>query len=106
MRALKESTENNTEDNVIEITEYSYDVYYAFLKYRLYWYWKWKSYGFINFGDSLQREQCLKRECSNVERIQFIKNGITIENVCAFYYDSIEYQIRWIREYLYRVRKE
>jgi hypothetical protein len=35
MRTLKEPTENNTEDNVIDITEYSYDVYYAFLKYRL-----------------------------------------------------------------------
>jgi len=36
MKALKGSTENNTEDNVIEITECSYDVYYAFLKYRLF----------------------------------------------------------------------
>jgi hypothetical protein len=40
------------------------------------------------------------------ELIQFIKNVITIENVNAFYCDSIEYQIRWVREYLYRVLKE
>jgi RCC1 and BTB domain-containing protein len=32
-RAIKESTENKSKDNVIEITEYPYDVFYAFLKY-------------------------------------------------------------------------
>jgi RCC1 and BTB domain-containing protein len=32
-RAMRESTENKKRENEMEITEYSYDVYYAFLKY-------------------------------------------------------------------------
>jgi RCC1 and BTB domain-containing protein len=32
-KAIRETTENKSKDNVIEITEYSYEVYYAFLKY-------------------------------------------------------------------------
>jgi len=89
MIALKESTENNTEDNVIEITEYSYDVYYAFLKYI------YTDFIDIKTEKALDllvlannhNEECLKKDC-----IQFIKSGLTVENVCYFYCDSIKYK--------------
>jgi RCC1 and BTB domain-containing protein len=90
-RPSEESTENETIDkviDVIEITKYSYDVYYAFLKYI-----------YTDFIDiktekamdllvlaNNHNEECLKKDC-----IQFIKNTLTVENVCYFYCDSIKY---------------
>jgi RCC1 and BTB domain-containing protein len=90
-RPSEESTENETIDkviDVIEITKYSYDVYYAFLKYI-----------YTDFIDiktekamdllvlaNNHNEECLKKDC-----IQFIKNTLTVENVCYLYCDSIKY---------------
>ncbi len=85
-RAIRESTENRRNNNEIEINEYSYDVYYAFLKYL--------------YTDSVvietekvidllilandYKEEELEQKCLDI-----ITKSITLENVCSLYCFSI-----------------
>jgi RCC1 and BTB domain-containing protein len=79
---MRESTENKTIEKVITITEYSYDVYYAFLKY-LYTdsvdIEAEKATGLLVLANDYKEED-LKLKCVNI-----IKSNITIENVCLLY---------------------
>jgi RCC1 and BTB domain-containing protein len=90
LRAMRESTENKTEDNVIEIAEYSYDVYYAFLKY-LYTdcidIKTEKAMDLLVLANNYKEEE-LKHKCVNI-----IESNITLENVCALYCASIKYNL-------------
>ncbi len=90
-RAIRESTDNRKIKNEILVTEYSYDVYYAFLKYL--------------YTDSVDienekamdlfvlannyKEEDLKHKC-----IDIIKNCITLENVCSLFCGSIKYDLK------------
>jgi RCC1 and BTB domain-containing protein len=98
MRAIRESTENKMKDNVIDITEYSYEVFYAFLKYL--------------YIDSIDikpekamdllvlandyREEELKLKC-----VDIIKNNITIENICSLYCSSIKYNLPELEDFCF-----
>jgi RCC1 and BTB domain-containing protein len=87
-KASNESIENKV-IKVIEITEYSYDVYYAFLKYI---YTDCidikteKAMDLLVLANN-HNEECLKKDC-----IEFIKNALTVKNVCYLYCDSIKYK--------------
>jgi hypothetical protein len=89
-RAMRESTENKTKDNAIEITEYSYDVYYSFLKY-LYTdcvdIESEKAMDLLVLANDYKEEE-LKPKC-----VDIIKKGITIKNVCSLYCSSIKYNL-------------
>jgi RCC1 and BTB domain-containing protein len=81
---LKES------ESEVEIKEYSYDVYYAFLKYLYTDCVDIESEKVINLLVLANdyEEKDLKRKC-----IEIIKNNITIENVCSLYCCSIKYDL-------------
>jgi RCC1 and BTB domain-containing protein len=85
-RAMRESTENRRNDNEIEIKEYSYDVYYAFLKY-LYTdsvvIETEKVMDLLVLANNYKEEE-LKQKCLDI-----ITKSITIENVCSRYCYSI-----------------
>jgi RCC1 and BTB domain-containing protein len=87
---MRESSEIKTRDNVIEITEYSYDVYYAFLKY-LYTdcieIKPEKAMDLLVLANNYKEEE-LKLKC-----VDIIKTNITIENVCPLYCASIKYNL-------------
>jgi RCC1 and BTB domain-containing protein len=81
-RSIQESTENSLSENFIEIKGYSYDVYFAFLKYI-----------YTDIVDiepkkvvellilaNEYNEEGLKQRCFHI-----IKNGMTVENVCTLY---------------------
>ncbi len=76
----------DSDENEIEITEYSYDVYYAFLKYI---YTDCididseKAMDLLILANDYKEEE-LKEKCLDV-----IKNNITIENVCSLCSSSI-----------------
>jgi RCC1 and BTB domain-containing protein len=92
-RAIREST-----DNVIVITEYSYDVYYAFLKYL---YTDCidieieKAMDLLVLGNDYKEEE-LKLKC-----VDIIKNDITIENVCTFYCASIKHNLSELEDFCF-----
>jgi len=89
-RAMRESSEIKTRDNVIEITEYSYDVYYAFLKYLYTDCIEIKSEKAI---DLLVLANNYKEEELKLKCVDIIKTNITIENVCPLYCASIKYNL-------------
>jgi RCC1 and BTB domain-containing protein len=86
-RAMKEATESIIIANEIEIKEYSYDVYYAFLKYiytdcvEL---TPEKAIDLLVLANDYKEEE-LKLKC-----VEIIENNITIENVCFLYSASIK----------------
>ncbi len=97
-RAMKESTENKRRDNIIEITEYSYDVYYAFLKYLYTDFIDIKSVkamDLLNLANNYREEE-LKLKC-----VDIIKNDITLENVCSLYCSSIKYNLAEFEDYFF-----
>jgi RCC1 and BTB domain-containing protein len=99
-RAIREITEGRKIENEIEIKEYSYDVYYAFLKY-LYT-------DCIDIEDEKAmdlliltedyKEEDLKQKC-----LEVIKNSITIENVCSFYCFSIRENINDLKDFCFEI---
>jgi RCC1 and BTB domain-containing protein len=84
---MKEATESIIIANEIEIKEYSYDVYYAFLKYiytdcvEL---TPEKAIDLLILANDYKEEE-LKLKC-----VEIIENNITIENVCFLYSASIK----------------
>ncbi len=89
-RAITESAENKGNDGEIRITEYSYDIYYAFLKYI---YTDSIDIGSEKAMDLLvlandYKEEKLKEKC-----VDIIKSDITIENVCSFYCVSVKFNL-------------
>jgi RCC1 and BTB domain-containing protein len=97
-RAMRESTENKTRDNVIEITEYSYDVYYAFLKY-LYTdcidIKPEKAMDLLVLANDYKEEE-LKLKC-----VHIIKNNITLENICSLYCSSVKYNLSEFEDFCF-----
>jgi RCC1 and BTB domain-containing protein len=79
--------ENQT--NEVEMTDYSYEVYYAFLKYIYTDKIDVKPEEAIELLDIANSylEKDLKRKC-----ISIINTGITIENVCSLYSLAIKYE--------------
>jgi RCC1 and BTB domain-containing protein len=87
-------TETNSAeiDGEFEVNNYSYDVYYAFLKY---WYIYTDSID-IETEKALDllilannyKEEDLKQKC-----LDAIKNNITLDNVCGFYSNSFREKI-------------
>jgi RCC1 and BTB domain-containing protein len=96
---MRESTENKKRENEMEITEYSYDVYYAFLKYIY--------TGIIDIKSEKAmdllilandyKEEDLKQRC-----VDIIKNSITIENVCSLYCLSYRENLNELEEHCFR----
>ncbi len=94
-RAMRESTENKKRDNEIEITEYSYGVYYSFLKYI------YTDYIDIEIESALDllvlaidyKEEELKFKC-----VDIIKHNITIENVCSLYCLSYRNNLKELKD--------
>ncbi len=97
-RAIRESTENKSKENVIEITEYSYDAYHALLKYL------YTDYIDINAEKAIDllvlandyKEEELKLKC-----VDIIKNNITLENICYLYCSSIEYNLSDLEDFCF-----
>jgi RCC1 and BTB domain-containing protein len=89
-------SENKT--NEIEITDYSYDVYYAFLKYVYTDSVDIKPEEAIELLDLANSylEEDLKHKC-----IEIIKNGITINNVCSLYSLAIKYESKELEDYCF-----
>jgi RCC1 and BTB domain-containing protein len=97
-RAMRESIENKRRDNIIEITEYSYDVYYSFLKYLYTDFIDIKSVKameLLNLANNYREEE-LKLKC-----VDIIKNDITLENVCSLYCSSIKYNLTEFEDYCF-----
>jgi RCC1 and BTB domain-containing protein len=96
--AMRKSTENKTGDNVIKITEYSYDVYYAFLKY-LYTdcidIKPEKVVDLLVLADNYKEEE-LKLKC-----VDIIKANITLENVCPLYCALIKYNLSEFEDFCF-----
>jgi len=82
--------------NVIEISQYSYSVYYSFLKYLYTSIVDIEFEEVINLFDLANSyfEDELKNEC-----IIIIKNGITIENVCHLYSSAVKYNSQELEYY-------
>jgi RCC1 and BTB domain-containing protein len=85
---MRESTENETRNNVIEIIEYSYDVYYAFLKYLYTDSIDIKPEKAMDLLVLANGYKELKLKC-----VEIIKNNITLENICSFYCSSVKYNL-------------
>jgi hypothetical protein len=86
-KTIRESTENKTRDIVIEITEYSYDVYYAFLTHLYTDCIDIRAEKVINLSIlANDYKEELKVKCFDI-----IKNNITLENICSLYCSSIKY---------------
>jgi RCC1 and BTB domain-containing protein len=79
---MRESTENKTRENFIEITEYSYDVYYAFLKYL---YTDCIEIKTEKAMDLLVLANDYKEKELKLKCVDIIKTNITLENVCSLY---------------------
>jgi RCC1 and BTB domain-containing protein len=97
-KAMREPTENRKIENEIEIKEYSYDVYYAFLKYL---YTECIDIETEKAMDLLilandYKEEDLKQKCFDI-----IKNSITIENVCSLYCFLIQKSLRELEDYCF-----
>jgi RCC1 and BTB domain-containing protein len=87
---VRDQTENKTEDNVIEITDYSYDVYYAFLKYL---YTDCIDIKAEKAMDLLVLANNYKEEELKLKCVDIIESNISLENVCALYCASIKYNL-------------
>jgi RCC1 and BTB domain-containing protein len=97
-RAMRESTEDRKIQNEIEIKEYSYDVYYAFLKY-IYTdcidIENEKAIDLLILANDYKQKD-LKKKCFNI-----IKINITIENVCYLYCISISKNLKELEDYCF-----
>jgi RCC1 and BTB domain-containing protein len=93
---MRESTENKTIEKVIKITEYYYDVYYAFLKY-LYTdsvdIQAEKAMDLLVLANNYKEED-LKHKCVNI-----IKSNIAIENVCLLCCAPIKYNLSEFKDF-------
>jgi RCC1 and BTB domain-containing protein len=89
-RAMRESTENKRNTGEIEITEYSYDVFYAFLRYL---YTDCIEIEAEKAMDLFVLANDYKEEKLKLKCIDIIKTNITIENICSFYCASIKYNL-------------
>ncbi len=95
---MRESTENKTGINVIEITEYSYDIYYTFLKYLYNDCIDIKPKKAVNLlvlADNYKEEE-LKLKC-----VDIIKADIILENMCPLYCALIEYNLLEIEDFYF-----
>jgi RCC1 and BTB domain-containing protein len=85
-------------DNVIDITEYSYEVYYAFLKY-LYVdsidIKPEKAMDLLVLANDYKEEE-LKLKC-----VDIIKNNITLENICSLYCSSVKYNLSELENFCF-----
>ncbi len=84
--------------NVIEITEYSYDIYYAFLKYLYNDCIDIKPKKAVNLlvlADNYKEEE-LKLKC-----VDIIKADIILENMCPLYCALIEYNLLEIEDFYF-----
>jgi RCC1 and BTB domain-containing protein len=97
-RDIRESTEIKTKDNVINITEYSYDVYYAFLKYI---YTEYIDIVTEKAMDLLILANDYKEEELKLKCVDIIKNNITLENICSLYCSSIKYNLPELEEFCF-----
>jgi RCC1 and BTB domain-containing protein len=97
-RAIRESTENKTRNSVIEITEYSYDVYYAFLKYL---YTDSIKIKVEKAMDLLVLANDYKEEELKLKCVDIIKNNITLENICSLYCSSVKYNLSELEEFCF-----
>jgi RCC1 and BTB domain-containing protein len=97
-RAIRESTENKSKENVIEITEYSYDAYYAFLKYL---YTDSIDINAEKTIDLLVLANDYKEEELKLKCVHIIKNNITLENICSLYCSSIEYNLSDLEDFCF-----
>jgi RCC1 and BTB domain-containing protein len=92
LRAIRESIENKRKEDEIQITEYSYDVYYSFLKY-LYTdcvdIESDKALNLLVLANDYKEEK-LKEKCVDIIKRD---NFITIENVCSLYCASVKYNL-------------
>jgi RCC1 and BTB domain-containing protein len=89
---------NENKTNEIEIIDYSYDVYYAFLKYIYTDSVDAKPEEVIELLDLANSylEEDLKHKC-----IEIIKNGVTINNVCSLYSLAIKYESKELEDYCF-----
>jgi RCC1 and BTB domain-containing protein len=88
IEAMGEVKEHGIIEPKIQIEDYSYDVYYAFLKYI---YTECIDIENEKSMDSLilaNNYKDLKLKC-----IQLIKSSLTVENVCSLYCDSVDHQL-------------
>jgi hypothetical protein len=99
-RAIRETIESRKIENEIEIKEYSYDVYYAFLKY-LYTdcidIEDEKAMDLLILTEDYKEEE-LKQKC-----LEIIKNSITIENVCSLYCFCIRENINDLKDFCFEI---
>jgi RCC1 and BTB domain-containing protein len=87
-------SENKT--NEIEITDYSYDVYYAFLKYLYSGSVVIKPEEAIDLLDLANSylEEELKEKCVNL-----MKNELKVENFCVIYSAAVEYESKELENF-------
>jgi hypothetical protein len=83
----------------LEVKHYSYDVYYAFLKYLYTDYIDIETEKVIDLMilANNYKEEDLKEKCLDI-----IKNNITLENVCNFYCDSFREKINELEDYCFQ----
>jgi RCC1 and BTB domain-containing protein len=97
-RAIRESAENKRNYDEIQITEYSYDIYYAFLKY-IYTdsvdIESEKAMNLLVLANDYKEEK-LKEKCFDI-----IKSDITIENVCSLYCISIKLNLQEFEKFCF-----
>jgi RCC1 and BTB domain-containing protein len=90
----KNWSENET--NTIEIKEYSYSVYYAFLKYI---YTDCVDIKPEETVDLLDLADCYLEDDLKQKCVDIIKNNITIENFCVSYLAAIKYKLNDFERY-------
>jgi RCC1 and BTB domain-containing protein len=96
--STRESTEIKMKHNTIEITEYSYEVYYAFLKYLYIGYIDIKAEKAM---DLLVLANDYKEEELKLKCVHIIKNNITIENICSLYCSSVKYNLSELEDFCF-----
>jgi RCC1 and BTB domain-containing protein len=100
LRICSRAERNSAEmEDEFEVKDYSYDVFYAFLKYI---YTDCIDIEIEKAMDLLilannNKEEVLKQKCLDV-----IKNSITLENVCNFYCDSFREKIDELEDYCFQ----
>ncbi len=98
-RAIRESKESRKFENEIEIKEYSYDVYYAFLKYL---YTDCIDIKAEKAMDLLVLANNYKEEDLKLKSAQLVKESISIENVCYLYSVSIKYNLLELENHCFK----
>jgi RCC1 and BTB domain-containing protein len=99
LNSIRESTNGNPKIDEIEIKEYSYDVYYAFLKYLYTDCIDIKpevAVDLLVLAKSYSEED-LKQEC-----IKILKNSINVENFCILFSKSIKYELVELEDFCFQ----